>query len=318
MLELGHAQVGNRDEVLGVTEASGGGFGLLKQPVHCFAVGVATPVEHAADDAAEVFFQGGRQALEWLEPRTSRPAHPLRQCAQGDRFAVAVARLTVHQPQGLLESPGPRALQVRALKQVHRVELRAGPAHRVQAHTPQQLAKGLFAVDAHRLADRCRRAAHHFASHLVHRRVGQRHEVKAVVAELGVRQRLPDPLGVGCAHVDAGVFDHGRIAPVRTHVLGKGPQGLMVTTGAREQQTLGLEVMHDGDVLMTTLDAGLVDADVAHARHVVLGARHLDVVAKPLPSRAHGTGNCVVLPQPLHCTRGTSACNHASNWKKSR
>ena len=44
--------------------------------------------------------------------------------AEGDRFAVAVTRLAVDQPQGLLESPGPRALQIRALQPVHRLELR--------------------------------------------------------------------------------------------------------------------------------------------------------------------------------------------------
>lgn len=39
---------------------------------------------------------------------------------------------------------------------------------------------------------------------------------------------------------------------------------------------------------------------------------------KPLPSRAQGTGAWVVLPQREQFTRGTSTCNQASNWKKSR
>lgn len=39
---------------------------------------------------------------------------------------------------------------------------------------------------------------------------------------------------------------------------------------------------------------------------------------KPQPERAHGTSTCVVLPHALHFTRGTLACSHASNWKKSR
>ncbi len=39
---------------------------------------------------------------------------------------------------------------------------------------------------------------------------------------------------------------------------------------------------------------------------------------KPLPSRAYGTDNCVVLPQAEHDTHGTPACIQASNWKKSR
>ena len=54
MLELGHSQVGDRDEVFRVTETSGGSFRLLQQAVHRLDVGVAAPVEHAAHDAAEV------------------------------------------------------------------------------------------------------------------------------------------------------------------------------------------------------------------------------------------------------------------------
>lgn len=34
MFELGHSQVGDRDEVLDAPESSGGGFGLLELAVH--------------------------------------------------------------------------------------------------------------------------------------------------------------------------------------------------------------------------------------------------------------------------------------------
>ena len=76
MLKRGHAQVGDRDEVLGIPKAPSGGFSLLRQAVHRLDVGVAAPVKHAAHHPTEVFFQRRRQALEWFQPRAPRPAHP--------------------------------------------------------------------------------------------------------------------------------------------------------------------------------------------------------------------------------------------------
>ena len=283
MLKLGHAQVGHGDEVLDVAEASGGGLRLLEQAVHRFDVGVAASVEHAAHDAAEVLLQGEGQPLEGLQAAAARPAQPFAHGPLRDLFAVARGCIAIDQPQCLLQAPGARALQIRALQPVHRLELGMGPAHRVLAHAPQQLSQRLLALRADRFAHRCRRAAHLFATHLVHRRVGQRHDMKTVVADPGIGQRLADPLGVGRAHVDTGMLDGQRIATVRTHVLGKGLQRAVIAAGSGEQQALGLEVMHHGDVLVPALDAGLVDPDVAHARHVVLGTGHLDVMAHSTP-----------------------------------
>jgi len=62
--------------------------------------------------------------------------------------------------------------------------------------------------------------------------------------------------------------------------------------------------MHHRDVVLATLDAGLVDADQAHVAHVVLGARHADVMrdAPPQPLAAHaqqvgGLGNGKLMAQ---------------------
>ncbi len=283
MLELGHAQVGHGDEVLDVAEASGGGLRLLKQAVHRFDVGVAASVEHAAHDATEVFFQREGQPFEGLQAAAARPAQPFAHGPLRDLLAIARRCIAIDQTQRLLQAPGTRALQVRALQPVHRLELGAGPAHRVLAHAPQQLTQRLLALRADRFANRYRRAAHFFATHLVHRCVGQRHDMKAVVADLGIGQRLADPLGVGRAHVDAGMLDGQRVAAVCAHVLGKVLQRGVIAARGGKQQTLGFKVMHDGDVLMPALDAGLVDPDVAHARHIVPGTGDLDVMAHPTP-----------------------------------
>ena len=58
--------MGHGDEVLDVAEASGSGFGLLKQAVHRFVVGVATSVEDAGDDATNDFLQRKGPSFEWL------------------------------------------------------------------------------------------------------------------------------------------------------------------------------------------------------------------------------------------------------------
>ena len=247
MLELGHAQVGHGDEVLDVAEASGGGLRLLEQAVHRFDVGVAASVEHAAHDATEVRLQSEGQPLEGLQAAAARPAQPFAHGPLRDLLTVARGCIAIDQPQCLLQAPGARALQIRALQPVHRLELGMGPAHRVLAHPPQQLTQRLLTLCADRFAHRCRRATHLFATHLVHRRVGQ------------------------------------RLATVRTHVLRKGLQGRVVSPGRGEQQALGLQVMHHGDVLVPALDAGLVDADVARARHVIPSARTVNVMADPPP-----------------------------------
>lgn len=90
-------------------------------------------------------------------------------------------------------------LQVRAPQPAHRLELRRSPGYRILAHAPQQLAQRLLALRTDRCANCRRRATYLVAPHLVHRRVGQHHDMKAVLADPGVGQRLADPVGVGCA-----------------------------------------------------------------------------------------------------------------------
>lgn len=166
---------------------------------------------------------------------------------------------------------------------MHRRELPQTPLRRVLAHAPQQLPERLLAVRAGRLADRRCRTAHLLAAHLVHRGIGQRNHVETVVTDLSVRQRLGNTLGVSGAHADAGMLDTAGISAMGTQIIGKGLQRLVVAARAGEQQPLGLEVMHDGDIRVPALDAGLIDADMANARHIVFRTGCLDVVTNPPP-----------------------------------
>jgi hypothetical protein len=85
------------------------------------------------------------------------------------------------------------------------------------------------------------------------------------------------------------VFHRRRVAAVGRQILGKGCHGGMIPPRAGEQQAFGFQVMHDGEVFVAFLDAGLVDADLAHTAHVVLGTGGGDVVgnARPQPLGRH-------------------------------
>lgn len=54
--------------------------------------------------------------------------------------------------------------------------------------------------------------------------------------------------------------------------------GLMVPPWRGKQQQLGQKVVHHGDVVLHFFDAGLVDADVAHLAHVVIGSHQFNVM----------------------------------------
>ena len=173
-----------------------------------------------------------RQAPRQLEPRASRLSS-LRQCAGGDCFAVTVPPRGGRTARACRQAPKRSSGRFERCSQCIASNCTRSPARRGHTHAPQQLAKGFLPVRPPPRGPR-RPVAHLFASPH-HRRVGRRSDVKTVVADLGVGQRLPDPLGVRRAHVDAGVFNGGRIATVR--MSRQRPQGLMVTTGAGEQQT---------------------------------------------------------------------------------
>jgi hypothetical protein len=87
-----------------------------------------------------------------------------------------------------------------------------------------------------------------------------------------------------------------------------------------EQQALRAQVMHDGDILMAALGAGLIDTDHLHALHFLLGARHLDIMLDPAPQPLgqHAQQRCGLRHRQGLATRGTSACSQASYRKKSR
>lgn len=93
----------------------------------------------------------------------------------GHRFAVDLA-------QRLLQAPGLRAFQVRALQPVHRSDLIVGIIAQRRVHG--------FGLSAHFLA-----------LHLVHGGVGQGDHMKAVVADLDRRQAFAHAFGISGAHV---------------------------------------------------------------------------------------------------------------------
>lgn len=102
------------------------------------------------------------------------------------------------------------------------------------------------------------------ASHLIHGLIGHRYHVKPVITIFRLWQDFREPFGAGCAHVLADVCDLPWIAAVGLKVLRQIDDFLMVFSFTGKQQALLLKVMHQGDVVLTFAQAGLVNANDAH------------------------------------------------------
>ena len=76
MLELGHAKVGDGDEVGRGAEAPCGTLGLLKQAIHSLDEGVGSVVDHSPHDGLGERGNPLGQLLERLKPAVPGPAQP--------------------------------------------------------------------------------------------------------------------------------------------------------------------------------------------------------------------------------------------------
>src|ERR1035438_2401066 len=123
MRELAQAQVGDGNEVGGGPVAARRAPGLLQQAVHRLDKRVRTMIEHAAQDALEVFLERSSQALEGVEPAAPSPADPALHVGRSLSYVVVRARMSEHHAQTHLEPPRARTLEVGALEPVHRVGL---------------------------------------------------------------------------------------------------------------------------------------------------------------------------------------------------
>lgn len=248
MGELGHAQVDDGYEVGGRAKAHGRALGPLEKAVHGLDEGVAAVIEHPTRHGVQALLGGDGQLLEWLEPAAPRPT-----------------------------PPGPGALEIGALQPVHGVELRLAPTRGVAPHAPHQLLERLAVVATQRRANRLGVLAHLRTPHLVHRLVGHRDDVKPVIADLCLRKRQGRPFGVGRAHVHAHVAHLGGIATAGLEVCGEVHHRLMVSPLGGEQQTLDVEVVDNGDVVLAATQTGLVDAHGANPGKALLGTGLADV-----------------------------------------
>lgn len=76
--------------------------------------------------------------------------------------------------------------------------------------------------------------------HLIHRLVGHCHELEAVVTDLRLGQCKFHLLGVGCAHVHAGVAHLRRIAPMGLEICSEIKRRLVISAFGGKQQPLGI------------------------------------------------------------------------------
>ena len=283
MLELGHPQIRDGNEVGCRSEPSGGALGLLQQAVHRLHIGVTSVVQHAAHHPSQALLQSGGQFLEGIEPTAPGPADPAQQVRFGLLSAVVLRCFGVNRTQRHLQPPCPRTFKRRALQPVHGVGLLDAPALWVSSHAPSQTLEQLAVVIAQGILDRLGLRAHLLAAHAIHGLIGHGNHMKAVVADLGLGQSQANALGVGSAHVLADMFDLSGLSPVSLEVISEVHYGLVVAPLAGKQQPLGIQVMHHRDVALSFAQAGLVNANHAHLAHIVQRARRAHVMLNAPP-----------------------------------
>lgn len=94
MFELRPAQLGHGDEVLDVSEASGGDLNLLAQAIHRLDVGVAAFAENAVHNACHVARPPGCSTSESPRPLTVLNS-TLATCQGGCRRSAVVKRASI-------------------------------------------------------------------------------------------------------------------------------------------------------------------------------------------------------------------------------
>src|SRR5476651_2349168 len=163
-----------------------------------------------------------------------------------------------------------------------------GPTHGIFAHAPHHCLDR-FGVLAQRRPHGFWLRAHFFAPHLVHGGVGQRDDMKAVIADLGLRQTFGYAFGIGRAHVHADMLDVVGDAAMGHQFLLEGGHRFVATAWRHQQQPPRFQVVHHSDVVMSLLEAGFIDADHPYTRHLVAlaGDAHIVLDAPPQPLRAH-------------------------------
>ena len=108
MLELGHPQIRDGNEVGCRSKASGSTLGLLQQTVHGLHISIAAVVQHAAHHPIDALLERAGQLLERLEPTAPGPTDPAQQIRFCLCAAVFLGRLGVHRSKGHLQAPGAR------------------------------------------------------------------------------------------------------------------------------------------------------------------------------------------------------------------
>jgi hypothetical protein len=123
-------------------------------------------------------------------------------------------------------------------------------------------------------------------------------------------RRRPRQVGVPGfrpAHVLAHMAHLLGVAAVGLQVDREVKHRLVITPLCCEQQPLGVEVVHERDVALTAMQAGVVDAHGLHGAHVVQGARLIDVVLDAPPKLLVGAAQqrrCLLDRQfPTQCQR---------------
>ena len=267
MAELGCDQIGHEDEAACFAISSGAGLGRLDQPVYGFDRAIAKRAVEAVEDAVPVSFQGKGELFEGGQFAAARPSEP-----GGELFfgPGPCGRRREDVAQGFLQAKCPARLEMHARQLMVLRDLPLGPAVFVLEPHPSAVLERRFCADLG-------------PPHLFERGIGQLDDVEPVESDGRVRQMPTDAGNIGPAHVDAGGRDSARIAAMGAEVFGEGFDGVRVAALAGKEQSARIEIMEQGDVIVSAPRCGLVDPDSRHVAEVLQLARHRDVVIEHAP-----------------------------------
>lgn len=198
----------------------------------------------------------------------------------GMRLITARHGIDIDHAQRHLQAPRPRTLERTTLQPVHRPGLLGAPTAGIAARMPHPNHLEQLAFTSKGLPDDSWLTAHFLPAHPIHGFIGHDNHMKAVVADLGTGQRPCRALGVGSAYILA---NPGWLPTVRLQISGKVQHRLVIASLTGRQQPLGIQIVHQGDVVFSLAQAVFVNHNNAHGTHIVQGSNLFDVVRYALP-----------------------------------
>ena len=268
MRELACHQVRDCDQMSGGALASGLGFGGLDKGIGGLDASVGEFGVKGIENAMPVLLEGFGDFFDRFEAAATSPAVP----ALKERLSLAWALCAAKDlAQAFLDAECAVGFEVQGSEIEELQVLFAAPIVRIfqpDVAAALELGDGLDLL----------------AADLVDGLVEQLNDMELIEGDRGPWQMLVEPGAVTGGHVDTDVADLLGTGVMGLQVIGELRHDIGFAPFAGEQQTRGIEVVKQADVIVSAPCGGLVDTDGDGAGEVFLRARLLDVVIQGAPN----------------------------------